>query len=117
MSVGAAAHLLKVGAKALAEPFLVGEESHAVAIGPDVVNDDERMFEVEVLDTQAQGLRKPQAASIEEAGHAIGCAVQVGEDAEAFVMAEVGLDGGMFPGAQGVQIAERDAEDFLGEEQ
>lgn len=63
------------------------------------------MLQVEVLEAQA--------ASGEEAGNEIGCAVQVGEDAQA----EVGLDVGGLLGAEGMQVAERDAEGFLVEEE
>lgn len=112
-----AAHLVEVRVEALEELLVVGQEGHAVAVGLGVVDGDERVLEVEVLDTQAQGFEQPQTAAVEEAGDEVRRAVQLGEDAQAFVMAEVGLDIGAFLSAQGVQIAERDAEDFLVKEQ
>ncbi len=86
------AHLLEVGVEALAESFLIGQEGHSIAVGFGVTDGDERILKVKVLDAQAQGLQEAQAASIEEAGNEIGCAVEMGEDAQAFVMAEVGLN-------------------------
>lgn len=111
-----AAYSFEVRVQALEELLAVGQAGRPVAVGPGIADGDQRILEVEVLDAQAQGLQEAQAASIEEAGKEIGCAVQVGEDAQAFVM-EVGLDVGVLPGAEGMQIAEGDAEDFLVEEQ
>ena len=117
VSVVEAAHLFQVDAKALEELFFVGEEGHAVAVGLRIADGDERIFKVEVLDAQAQGLKEAQAASVEKARDEIRHTVQFSEDAEAFVMAEVGLDVSAFPGAEGVQVAQGDTEDFLVEEQ
>lgn len=89
MSLVEAAHPLKVSAQALEEPLIVGQEGHAVAVGFGIVDGDEEVLKVEVLDAQAQGFEQPQAASVEEAGDEIGCAVQVGEDAQAFLVTEV----------------------------
>lgn len=111
------AYLCDVSMEALEKLPVLGQEGHPVAVGLGIADDDERVLEVEVLDAQAQSLQEPQAAAIEEAGDEIGCTFQVGEDAEAFVVAEVGLNIGAFLGAEGVQIAKGDAENFLVEEQ
>jgi hypothetical protein len=112
-----AADPLQVGAEALEKPLLVWEEGHAVAVGLGVANGDEGVLNIEVLDTQAQRFEQSQSAAVEKAGDEVRRAVQFGEDAQAFVMAEVGLDVGAFPGAEGMQITEGDAEDFLVEKQ
>ena len=91
-----------MGAEALEKPLLVWEEGHAIAVGLGVANGDESVLDVEVLDTQAQRFEQSQSAAVEKAGDEVRRAVQFGEDAQAFVMAEAGLDVGAFPGAQGV---------------
>ena len=117
MSLITSADPLQVGAEALEQPLLVREEGHAVAVGLGVANGDEGVLEVEILDAQAQGFEQPQAAAGEKAGDEVRRAVRFGEDAQAFIMVEVGLDVGAFLRAQGVHIAEGDTEDFLVEEQ
>ncbi len=112
-----AADPLQVGAEALEKPLLVREKGHAIAVGLGVANGDESVLEVEVLDAQAQSFEQPQAAAVEKASDKVRRAIQFGEDAQAFVMAEAGLDVGAFLRAQGVHIADGDAEDFLVEEQ
>jgi hypothetical protein len=112
-----AADPLQVGAEALEKPLLVWEEGHAVAVGLGVANGDEGVLNIEVLDTQAQRFEQSQAAAVEKASDEVRRAIQFGEDAQAFVMAEGGLDVGAFPGAEGMQITEGDAEDFLVEKQ
>ena len=97
-----AADPLQVGAEALEKPLLVWEEGHAVAVGLGVANGDEGVLNIEVLDTQAQRFEQSQSAAVEKAGDEGRRAVQFGEDAQAFVMAEVGLDVGAFLRAQGV---------------
>jgi len=117
VSLVEAAHLVEVSVEASEKLLVVGQEGHPVAIRLGVVDGDERILKVEVLDAQAQGFEEAQATAVEETGDEIGCAVQLGEDTQAFVMAEVGLDVGAFPGAEGMQITEGDAEDFLVEKQ
>jgi hypothetical protein len=112
-----AADPLQVGAEALEKPLLVWEEGHAVAVGLGVANGDESVLDVEILDAQAQRFEQSQSAAVEKAGDEVRRAVQFGEDAQAFVMAEGGLDVGAFLRAQGVHIAEGDGENFLIEEQ
>ena len=116
MGLVEAAHLVEVGMEALEELLVVRQESHTVAVRFCVADGDEVVLKVQVLDAQAQGFYQPQAASVEEAGDEVRCAVKLGKDAEAFVMAEVGLEVGAPFRAQGVHIAERDTEDFLVEE-
>ena len=112
-----AADPLQVGAEALEKPLLVWEEGHAIAVGLGVANGDESVLDVEVLDAQEQSFEQSQAAAVEKASDKVRRAIQFGEDAQAFVMAEGGLDVGAFPGAEGMQITEGDAEDFLVEKQ
>lgn len=117
MSVVETAYLVEVSAEALEELLVVRQEGHPVAVGLGVVEGDDRVLEIEVLDAQAQGFEQPQTATVEKAGDEIRHGVKFGEDAEAFVMVEVGLDVGAFLGAEGMQVAEGDAEDLLVEEQ
>ena len=105
VSVVDAAYLCEVSAETLEELLLVGQEGHPVAVGLGVVDGDERILKVEVLDAQAQGFEQPQATTVEKASDEVRRAVEFGEDAQAFVMAEVGLDVGAFLSAEGVQIA------------
>jgi hypothetical protein len=112
-----AVHLVEVGTEALEELLVVWEEGHAVAVGLGVANGHEGVLNIEVLDTQAQRFEQSQSAAVEKASDEVRRAVQFGEDAQAFVMAEVGLDVGAFLRAQGVHIADGDGEDFLIEEQ
>jgi hypothetical protein len=112
-----AADPLQVGAEALEKPLLVREKGHAIAVGLGVANGDESVLDVEILDAQAQRFEQSQAAAVEKASDKVRRAIQFGEDAQAFVMAEGGLDVGAFLRAQGVHIADGDSEDFLIEEQ
>ena len=114
VSVVEAAHPLEVSVEALEKLLVVGQEGHPVAVGLGVVDGDERILKVQVLDAQAQGFEEAQAAAVEEASDEVRCAVQLGEDAQAFVMAEVGLDVGAFLSAEGVQITEGDCQGLPG---
>ncbi len=104
-----AAHLVEVGTEALEELLVVGQEVHAVTVGLGVAYGDEVILKVKVLDAQAEGFQEAEAATVEEAGDEVRRAVKLGEDAQAFVMAEVRLDVGAFLGAESAQIAGRDA--------
>ena len=112
-----AAHTLEVSAQALEELLVVGQECHPVAVGLGVVEGDEQVLEVEVFNSQAQGFEQAQAAAVEEAGDEVRDGVKLGKDAQAFVMAEVGLDVSGSPGAHDVEVVERKAEDVAVEEQ
>lgn len=66
---------------------------------------------------QAQGFEQPQTTAVEKAGDEVRHGVKLGEDAQAFVMVEVGLDVGGSLGAHDVEVVERKAEDVAVEEQ
>ncbi len=91
-----AAHLLKVGVEALEKASLIGGEGHAVAVGL-VSRTMRREFS-----KSRSWMRRPLP---EEAGDEMRCAVQMGEDPRALIVAEVGLDIGASFGAEGVHIA------------
>jgi len=63
------------------------------------------------------GFEQPQATTVEEAGDEVRHGVKLGEDAQAFVMTEVGLDVGGSPDAHDVEVVERKAEDAAVQEQ
>jgi len=117
VSLVEAAYPLEVSAQALEELFVIGQECHPVAVGFGVVDDDEQVLEVEVLDAQAQGFEQPQTAAVEEAGDEVRHGVELGEDAQAFVMTEVGLDVGGSLGTHDVEVVKRKAEDIAVQEQ
>jgi len=117
VSVVEAARLVEVSAQALEKLLVVGQEGHPVAVGLGVVEGDEQVLKVEVLDSQAQGFEQPQTAAVEKAGDEVGHGVELGEDAQAFVMTEVGLDVGGSPGTHDVEVVERKAEDVAVQEQ
>jgi len=116
VSVVVVAYPLEMSAQALQELPVIGQESHPVAIGLDIVDGDEKVLEVQVFNSQTQGFEQPQTAAVEETGDEIGRTVQFSQDVEAFVMVEVGLDIGAFLGAGGVQIVERNTKHVLVEE-
>ena len=96
MNLIKAADPLQVGAEALEKPLLVREKGHAIAVGLGVANGDESVLDVEVLDAQEQSFEQSQAAAVEKASDKVRRAIQFGEDAQAFIMAEGGLDAGAF---------------------
>ena len=83
-----------MGAEALKKPRLEGRYAVAVRLG--VANGHERVLNIEVLDTQVQSFEQSQAAAVEKASDEVRRAIQFGEDAQAFIMAEGGLDAGAF---------------------
>ena len=117
VSVVEAARLVEVSAQALEKLLVVGQEGNPVAVGLGVVEGDEQVLEVEVLDSQAQGFEQPQTAAVEKAGDEVRDGVELGEDAQAFVMIEIGLDVGGSLGTHDVEVVERKVEDIAVEEQ
>jgi hypothetical protein len=101
-----AADPLPVGAEALEPPLLVWENGYAIAGGRGVATGDAGGLTIAVLATQAQRCEPLQAAAVEKAGDTGRRAIPCGADAQAFVMAEGGLDGGAVLRVQGVPIAE-----------
>ena len=110
-----AAHQLEVSTQALEKLLVVGQEGHPVGLG--VVKGDEQVIEVQILNPQMQGFEQARTAAVEETGEEVRRTVQFIQDAEAFVVVEVGLDIGAFLRAGGVQIVERNTKHVLVEEQ